>query len=214
VCAGIDDGVADEILWKMGIVLVTIEGKLQDSSAWNLELIAQRRHVRGDGAEILGDKWQPPHFTPDRLEETCPRALHPLTGLCSLGPCWHMPRSRKTPEVIETNHVYMSQECTYSIDAPPVTGRTKRIPVIDRITPELSLGAKVIGRNCSDETRPPPLIQQEKLGIRPNIARIRRNEKREIADHFYALGVGVVFKFFCLAQEQELFQAKLVDFVG
>ena len=46
-----------------------VESELQDSHAWQLKLIAQRYHLRSDDAEILGDQWQAPEFSLNRLEE-------------------------------------------------------------------------------------------------------------------------------------------------
>ena len=56
--AGVDDGVVDEILWKVRIIFVAIEGELQNPCAWNLELVAQGFHIRSDQPEIFGDERQ------------------------------------------------------------------------------------------------------------------------------------------------------------
>ena len=71
----------------------------------------------------------------DRLEKGWLPAPHPFAGLRCLGPGWNVPRSRETPEVIQSNHVYVTQQSANPIDAPPVTRGTKRIPVVDRIAP-------------------------------------------------------------------------------
>jgi len=60
VRAGVDYGVIDEVLREVRIVVGPIERELQDSRAWNLELVAERSHVRSDQAEIFGDERQFP----------------------------------------------------------------------------------------------------------------------------------------------------------
>ena len=84
-----------------------------------------------------------------------------------------MPRSCETSEVIQTNHIYMTQQTADSFDAPLISRGTKRIPVVDRIAPELSLSAKVVRWDSSDQTRSPLLIEQEKLWMSLNITGIR-----------------------------------------
>ena len=74
-------------------------------------------------------------FPLDRLEEGGSRPRDPLPrarGFCSGG---YVPRSCKTSEVIQANDVDVIQQSANSINAPAVTGRTKRIPVVDRIAP-------------------------------------------------------------------------------
>ena len=133
--ARIRDRVADKIVREIRIICVTIERELQDSRAWYLRLIAQQRHVLSDEPQILGDKWQPPQFSPDRLEKAASWAGHPLAGLRCLSPRWYMPRSRETAEMIQANYVYVTQQSANPIDAPSVPRGTMRIPVVDGITP-------------------------------------------------------------------------------
>ena len=58
VRAGVDDGVIDEVLRKVRIVFIPIEGELQNPRAWNLELVAKGFHIRSDQAEIFRDERQ------------------------------------------------------------------------------------------------------------------------------------------------------------
>src|SRR5208283_1915054 len=148
VRACIRNCVTDKVLRKIRIVSVTIEGELQNSCTRDLKLIAQQRHVLSDQPQILGDKWQPPQFFPDRLEKAATRAGHPLAGLRCLSPRWYMPRSCETAKMVQANHIYVTQQSANPVDPPSITGRTKRIPVVDRITPYLPCGAEVVGRNA------------------------------------------------------------------
>src|SRR3974390_407070 len=106
----------------------------------------------------------------------------------------------------------MSQECANSFDPPPITRRTECVPVVHRIAPSLPIGTEVVGGNSSDETRATPLIEQEKLGIRPNIARIRRHKERKVANQPHSLGVGVFLDLIGLSQQQKFSESNAINF--
>jgi len=130
----VGDRVGNKIVRKMRIISMAVVGELQDPRPRHSKLIAQQQHVVRDEPEVLGNKWQTSQFLPQGLEKCGSWTGHPFSGSRCLGPGRDVPRSGETPEVIQTNNVYVSQQRTYSIDAPSVTRRTKRIPVVDRIT--------------------------------------------------------------------------------
>src|SRR5690242_9689001 len=117
--AGVYDRVTDVIVWQIGIVSVTIERELQDAGARQLKLVAEQRHVRSDGAQILDYKWQAPQFSLDGLEKTRSWTRYPLAILRCLGTGRYVPGSREAPEVIQANHVYVAQQTADSLNAPP-----------------------------------------------------------------------------------------------
>src|ERR1700730_9325659 len=96
-----------------------------------------------------------------RLKKPGARTRHPLAGLSRWRPSWNVPRSRKPAEVIQANHIYVGQQSTQPVDAPPITSRAKSIPVVNGIAPQLTLRAEIIGRNSGDEAWPMLLIEQE-----------------------------------------------------
>jgi hypothetical protein len=57
------------------------------------------------------------------------------------------------------------------------------------------------------------IIEQEQVGVGPNIARIPGDEKRQIADQADALGTRVFPEPFALPEQQELREADLLDSV-
>ena len=95
----------------------------------------------------------------------------------------------------------MIQKCAQSVDAPSITGRTKGIPIVDRVAPQLSLSAEVIRWNPSDEARAAMFLQHEKLGVRPNIAGIRGHKKWQVADQADAFGMRVLLELIRLAEQ-------------
>src|SRR5580658_6854640 len=96
-----------------------------------------------------------------RLKKAGPWTWHPLPGLGRWRSGWNVPRSCEPAEVIQANHIDVSQQSTQPIDAPPITSQTHGIPVVDGIAPQLTLRAEIIGRNSGDELWPMLLIEQE-----------------------------------------------------
>src|SRR5258708_37357424 len=113
--------------------------------------------------------------------------------------------------MIQAHDVYVSQQRSQAVDAPPVTGPPKRLPVIDRIAPQLPLCAEIVGRNTGNKLRPVMFVQQKQFWVGPHVARVRRNEKGEVTDEVHAPGASMFPKAFALAGKQELGEAKLVD---
>src|SRR5271168_56449 len=97
----------------------------------------------------------------DRLKKACARARHPLARLSVRGASRNVPRGPEAAEVIEANHIDMIQQGAQPVDAPAISSRTKGIPVVNRIAPQLPLRAEVVGRNSGDEAGAALLVQQE-----------------------------------------------------
>src|ERR1700722_7916282 len=148
------------------------------------------------------------------LKKAGARTWHPLPGLSRWRSDWNVPRSCESAEVIEANHIDVSQQSTQPVDAPPIPSRTQGIPVVNGIAPQLTLRAEIVGRNSGDKARAPLLIEQEKFWVGPDIAGIRRNEKGQVADQADAFGVSVRFELIGLAEEQKLRKANLIDLIG
>jgi len=56
------------------------------------------------------------------------------------------------------------------------------------------------------------LVQQEKLGVSPDVTGVGRNEKREVADQAHTSCPTVSHEAFPLAEKQELSEVNLLDF--
>src|ERR1700728_1287907 len=138
------------------------------------------------------------------LKKAGSRTRHPLPRLSRLRSRWNVPRSREPAEVIQANHIDVSQQSAQPIDAPPITSRTHGIPVVNGIAPQLTLRAEIIGRNSGDEARPMLLIEQEELRVRPNVTGIRGNKEGQIPDQAHALGMGMLPELIGLAEHHKL----------
>src|SRR5690242_17429844 len=111
-----------------------------------------------------------------------------------------MPRGRESPKVIQPNRIHMRQESAHSVDRPTIAGGPQRIPVINWIAPQLTLGAEIVRRNGCDKARMMPFVEEKKFRVRPDIARVRRDEKRQISDQSHAFGVRILLELIGLAE--------------
>src|SRR5215467_14156197 len=110
------------------------------------------------------------------------RALYPLSGLGRRRAYRHVPRCCESAKVIEADCIHMIEQSTYSVDRPTIAAGAKPFPVVNRIAPQLSLRAEVVGGNAGNEPRPVIFVEKKQFRICPNIARIWRDKERQIAD--------------------------------
>src|SRR5262249_173848 len=125
----------------------------------------------------------------------------------------YMPRCCESTKMVKANHIHMGEQSTHAIDAPAIASLPQRLPVVDRVAPELSLRAKVIGRYACHALWPVLFVQQKYLRVSPDRARMRRHEKGQITNQAHALGTGISSEPFALAEQQELSKATLIDIV-
>ena len=145
------------------------------------------------------------------LKNSAPGTRHPLATLGGRRAGRYVPGRRKAAEVIEPNHVHVSQQSPQAVDAPAIAGLAKRLPIVNRIAPELSLSAEVVGRHSGDEARPVLVRRAETV---PGWPRHRSNpEKRKMAGRRSGARLwrarspsGVR-----LAEQQKLRKANLID---
>src|SRR5262249_29663281 len=63
----------------------------------------------------------------------------------------------------------MGEQSMHAIDAPAIASLSQRLPVVDGVAPELSVGAEVIGRYTSYELWLVLLVQQKYLWFSPDV---------------------------------------------
>jgi hypothetical protein len=116
--------------------------------------------------------------------------------------------------MIEADGVDVSEQGAHPVEAPAVPVRGQRLPVIDRIAPALSRRAEIVGRYTGHHARPVLSVDKKELRVRPDVARVRGDKEREIADKSHAPGTGVALEARPLPKQQELTESNLVDLVG
>src|SRR5258705_791550 len=179
-----------------------IKSELEHPRPGHAELVAEGTNVRRYQPQILGDEWQTAQPSLHRAEELGARTWHPLAGLRRRGSGGYVPGGGECAEMVQADRCHVSQQGAQAVDGPAVTGTTKRVPVIDGVAPELSLGAEVVRRHTGNDAWSVARVQQEQLRVGPHIARIRGNEKRQVADQAHALGMGMVLQALRLTKQQ------------
>ena len=195
----------------MRIVCRPIERELQYPCPRNPELIAQRRHVSRDEPQILGDEGQTTERIPDRTEECGARPGLPLTSARVRRAGGNMPRRGEPAEVVQADGVDVCQQRPDPVDPPSEPGPPMRLPVIHGIAPELSVGAERVGRDGGHEARPPLIVEQEELRVRPHIAGIGGHEERQIAEQAHPFRMRVCPQALGLSDQQKLREADSID---
>ena len=120
-----------------------------------------------------------------------------------------MPGRLEAAKVIDANRVEVIQPCLEPINPPTIARLSERLPVIDRVSPELALGAEIIRRNAGDDPRLRLLVQQEQLGIGPHVRRIRGNKDGKITQQPHPALIRVILEGLPVPQQDELAKAEL-----
>src|SRR5262249_54056263 len=120
----------------------TVEGELQHARPGQVKRVPERGHVRRDDPQVLGEERQTAQGLLHYPEEIRARTRHPLADLRRERAGRDMPGCRECSEVIEADRLDVGQQGAQSVEAPAVTARAQRLPVIDRIAPALSARAE------------------------------------------------------------------------
>ena len=123
----------------------------------------------------------------------------------------NVPCSRKPAKMVEAYQVNVRQQRADPVDAPPEPALPERFPVVDGIAPPLTLSAESVGRDAGNDGRAAPFVQQEKLPIGPNVARLARYKKRQVADQPHVPGTCIFLQAITLVEQQELPQPNAID---
>ena len=212
--AGIRDGVGGVALRQVRVFRITVEGELKDSSFLGYEtgramctrpaVITPRSSAKNGRA---------PNFFCTALKNSAPGPGTHCPTLSGGRSSRHVPCGSESTKVIQPNRVDVREQGAHPIDAPAKAASPMGLPVVHRVTPKLPIGAEVVWRYAGYEKWVEVIIEQEQLGVRPNIARIRRNEKGQIANQADALGTRAFLEPFALPEQQELRKADLLDSV-
>src|ERR1043166_1347970 len=140
---------------------MTVESKLQDTCSWKLKLVTQHPDIRSNDSEIFDDERQATQLAGYSCEKVRTRTLYPVARLGRWRARRYVPGGHKSAEVVQPNRIHVSQQGTDPIDGPSVAGGAKSIPVVNRISPQLSLRTEVVRRDASHKSRSAVLVQKE-----------------------------------------------------
>ena len=185
VRAGVDDAVVLVHVGQVRVVALAAEGELQDAHARQAEALAQRHDVVGDDAEILGDDRQVAELVHQQPQEILPRREVPLSPAGVRGAGGHGPVRRERAKVIDAQQVDALELLAHARAPVGEVVVAHRLPVIERVAPELAGLREVIRRNAGDGGRPPVGLRAETARGAPrsrrNAARRRTADRRKCA---------------------------------
>ena len=167
-----------------GIRRISREGELQDLHAAEAVAIAQRLDLRGRRAEILGDdRERIADGAAQRLEERATRAGAPRPVDRRRRPGRDVPGAGEADEVVDADEVDLGEHPAQAIDPPaePVGGHG--LPAVERIAPELSGRAEIVGRDAGDVRRGTLVVEEELPRVGPGVATVVGDEDRQVADN-------------------------------
>src|SRR6478672_11273187 len=93
----------------------------------------------------------------------------------------HFPCSSESDKVIYTDDIYRFQRVLYAFDPPSETIIPHRIPIVDRIAPELARLAEKIRWNSRHDDWRAVRIQFELILVTPDVCRIKCDKYRDVA---------------------------------
>src|SRR5580765_7344958 len=92
-----------------------------------------------------------------------------------------MPSRLESTKMIDANSVQVIQSRCHAVNPPAIARLLMRLPIVKGITPKLALGAEIIRRHASHESRIQLVVNQEQLRVGPHVRRIRRYKNGQVA---------------------------------
>src|ERR1035441_6450766 len=113
----------------------------------------------------------------------------------------YFPISFEAAKVVQTDHIHHLERRSQSIDPPLVSSGLHVIPAINRISPELSVGAEIIGRNPGHLSGTAVGVEFKQVGIRPDVSAVMGHINWNIPHHPHAASLTITFQLGPLAKE-------------
>src|ERR1035438_9846333 len=113
----------------------------------------------------------------------------------------YFPISFEAAKVVQTDHIHHLERRSQSIDPPLVSGGLQAVPAINRVSPELPVGAEIIGRYAGHLSGPAVGIEFKQIGIRPDIGAVVGHVDWSVPHHPHAAGLTITFQLSPLAEE-------------
>ena len=161
-------------------------------------------HARSDVAKILGNKAQVAEPRGQHADKVHAGAGLPVSVLRGRIPVGHGPVALKAAEMIYADYIIKLPCAVYAAYPPAVAVRRHRVPVIQRVAPELAVLGERIGRHSRDLGGHIVPVQLEKLRIAPHIGGVERDIYRNIADKLHAVVMCVGVELLPLLIEEVL----------
>ena len=153
----------------MAVILPGIEAENHHAHPREAAFVQQLAHVVGNNAEILRDNWDFAQLLFQRAEQLHTGAFLPYALDRRFFACVNFPEGFKAAEMVETDNVIKLHILLHAPDPPFVAVLFERVPVIDRVAPQLAGFREIVGRHARDLLGREVVFQFEELRVCPYI---------------------------------------------
>ena len=170
-------------------------------------------HFRCYIAQILCDKVQIRQCLPNGTNIVQAGTLLPCATGSSFVTGRDSPVAFKTPKVIQTNHIIHFRRSRQPTNPPGKACFLHQVPIVQGISPKLTVGRKGIRRATCNSRRIAITIQLKHRWVRPYVNRIQWNIDRYITDNFNAPFIGIATQCRPLLEEFKLEKVMKLDHI-
>ena len=182
-------------------LLAGIEGKLQHLHARIPGLLHKPDHRRRQIPEVLGDDRTISQRFLQRVEQGIPGSCRPFSIDRGLLPVRDLVILVKTAEVIDPYDVIAPEAVGKPLHPPGKIRAPVILPVVNRISPQLSRRGEPIRRAPGHHRRISLFVQLEQLRMAPCIRAVKGDVNRNIPDNLDAAPVCISLECFPLPIE-------------
>ena len=201
VRTGVGDAVVDIVMRQVGRVAVAEEGELQNAHSGVATVADELFNGGGDVAEILRDHQFALTDGTERADERHTGALFPGAVAGGRFSCGDAVIGLQTAEMVDAYAVKEGECIAHTLAPPSIAILLHTLPIVERIAPELTVGAEVIGRHACHCLGTKLSIEQEELVVCPDVGTVVGNVDGNVPDHGDAALVGVCLDLHPLTEE-------------
>ena len=170
--------------------------------------------IGGDVAEVFGDDREARPAPHKQGEEIPAGGIDPAPVLCGLIPGRHLPVLHEPPEMVEAQPVDEGEGAFDPALPPREPLLPVRVPVVDRVPPELPGSAERIRGHARDGGRFLLLVEFEETRVRPDVDAVVGEVDGDVPDDLEVACTAVDFQRLPLAVEDILEKLLPEDPVG
>ena len=93
--------------------------------------------------------------------------------------------------MVKAHHIIALCSAANAVFPPLEAVRTHGIPIIERVAPELAVGAEIVRRDTGDGARLPVGVEAKLRRLRPDVRAVGRDVHGQVADDAHAVRVRV-----------------------
>ena len=192
--ARVGDGVLPDILGKIGVVRVAVEGKFEHLHGGIAAALDQAAHAVVDGAEVLRDEVEPAQRALRRGEQFHPGALPPPAADRRFTARGDLVIAVEPAEMVDAHRIVQRKGAANTVDPPGKPLFLVHFPIVHGVAPELPRRRKIVGRDARHLAAGQVFVELEEMRVRPHVRRIVRDVQRQVADDAHAAGMRILLQ--------------------